>query len=584
MAPSALTASPTLSPIDHERLDYLVTAIKSTAIKSSSIMPQSTSSSPVLKVLDGDTFKALLVRSKHAGINAIVMNDTYQLDPTIADASCEMRPPLVLDMRQDVRRILREGDTKLVATHRQAHGKDKPDTQVYTVFDAQGASDDAAYLDLIRRVEDVLGEERISLLTLSHYFTSTSVWAREEQFNFQYSFRSKARLDIAGEEALRTGNPKDNIKMEQLLRSQLAIDAIALFMDKVSVLPRYMAPTPGMRQALLENQLSAACESIRSGIPFIFKTGNIEEKGEIPLMPIFNQILALLYMSFQEDRKLVFRVFRSKMTPIPDCKSKQRYVETFAGAYLVVFEPDHLSGHFRPCTPTENDMNESYIVIDCFSKYIAGTSGHGLDSSDLEEHRHAFESSNLAWLLMQYAAAHPAYTNTATDKKVDFSDNYEAVCTPQSPFISKAFRPSREHFDQFKLNVQLPGQSRPNLHNLWRLARQHGEQRSLHNDCQIVTGPHRFDLYERLNRPVDWQPDHIYTSTLRKVDADMHALVAKHRAAPGAVFGPFIVRAGSSALSFVDEAEADRAIKESKTNKRKNICKKVHPENMFFIA
>jgi hypothetical protein len=571
MAPSALS----LSPVDFERLDDLVTTIKSASPKTPS---------PTLKVLDGETFKALLVRSKHAAINALILNDTDQLDPTIADASCEMRPPLVLDMRQDVHHVLREGDKALVTAHRHAHAKDKPDTQVYNVFDAQGAPDTIPYLDLVKRIEDTLGDERMALLTLCHYFTANSVWAREEQFNFLYSYRSKARLDIAGEEALRTGNPEDTIKMEQVLRSQLAIDATALFMDKISALPRYMAPSPGMRQTLIENQLTSACSSIRSGIPFTFKCGHMTEEGEIPLMPIFNQILALLYMSFHDDRKLVFRVFRSEMTPIPGGKAKQRYTETFAGAYLVVFEPDHASGSFRPIHPSDGDMDESYVITDCFSKYVAGSSGHGLDSSDLEEHRRAFESSNLAWLFLQYAAAHPAYASTATDKKTDFSDDYEAVCTPQPPHISDSFRPSREQFDQFNLKMHFPDQSRPNLHNLWRLARLHGERRSLHNNCQIVTGPHRFDLYERLNRPVDWQPDHIYTSTLRKVGADMHALIAKHKAAPSAVFGPFIVRAGSNALSFVDEAEADKAIKESKTNKRKNFCKKVHPENLFFIA
>lgn len=368
-----------------------------------------------------------------------------------------------------------------------------------------------------------------------------------------------------------------------MMRSQLALDAVDLFKTKIGEIPRFGPFDQGEQQSLVENQLSAAVETIQSRIPFTFRHAGQVEEESIPLMPIFNQILALMYITFVENRKLVFRVFRSEMTQIVGSEKKQRFTDIFAGAYLVLFEPDHTTGLFRAVEPTEKDLDSSFIIIDCFSKYVTGTNGKGLDSPSLEEHRAAFTAAYLPWLLLQYATCHPAYTANAEDKRTDFSDAYKAVCTPQQEDVLASFNPTRDQFDQFNLTTHLPGQIRPNLHDLWVLSRQQGEKRLLHDNCQNITGPYRFDLYERINRAVDWQPDHIYPSTLRKAQTDLNNVIAKHAASPNAVFGPWIVRAGSVALSFCTEEQADEALKENRTNKRKAFYKKVQPENRSFV-
>ncbi|KAJ6449996.1 hypothetical protein C8R45DRAFT_947111 [Mycena sanguinolenta] len=531
------------------------------------------------RFLDGAMFKAILTRHKYAAIDAAVLNEWHFFDPTIADASCEMRPPLYLVMDDDLQAILEPGDQDLARAHREAHAKDKTDTQVRNVQQALGTPLDPAYQDLVTRIETALGEERMSLLALSYTFTHSSVWSKDE-FQFPYSFRSKAVMDVAGEDALESGDTRDLIKLEQVFRSTLAVDAVALFKDMVDTIPPHETAPENAPQYFIENQLSAAIRRIQSRIPYTVEYAGQSEEEHIPLLPIFNQILAILYLQYNQRRNIVIRVKRKELTALPaSSDGKQRYSEKHAGTYKVMFEPDEKTGLFRSVAYSPNP---NVMVFDCFSSFIAGTYEDGLDASDLKAHRKALEHCNIAWLLLQYAAAHPAYAATAEDEDTDFAAIYDEICMSQPAAVIESFKPTREHFKEFSLKMNLPNERRPNVHNLWVLARKLGEQRTLHDNCQILTGLCDLDLYERINRAIDIQVDHIYTASSDWLDDDTAAFTEKHNSAPNASFGPFVVRIGDTAASCTTYEDAKKIIGAGKPNKRWALYKKMYPNNAPF--
>jgi hypothetical protein len=286
-------------------------------------------------------------------------------------------------------------------------------------------------------------------------------------------------------------------------------------------------------------------------------------------------------MLFNEDRGIIIRVRRDEMTPIAGSHPKDRFTQKFAGIYYLFFKPNHNTGSFEVVEPTDDDMKRNFMVLDAWSKYHVGTNGTGLDAASLDEHRDALAGTNLLWLILQYAATHPDYAGTAVAKDIDYAAGYRAVCMPQPESV--AFHPTREQFPQLHLKVNFPHETRPNLYDLWMLAREHGEQRALHDNCQAIVGPFDRDLYERINRPVDFQVAHIFAASLNWIKADTEALIAKHQAAPAAIFGPFIVRIGDGCFSFGDLTKAYEVLAISNDNRKKAEYKKIHPENASFV-
>ncbi|KAJ6450866.1 hypothetical protein C8R45DRAFT_1113805 [Mycena sanguinolenta] len=269
------------------------------------------------RFLDDAMFKAILTRHKYAAIDAAVLNEWYFFDPTMADASCEMRPPLHLVMDNDLQAILKPGDQDLARAHREAHAKDKTDTQARNVQQALGALLDPAHQDLVTRIETALGEEAV--------------------------------MDVAGENALESGDTRDLIKLEQVFRSILAVDAVELFKDMVDTIPPHETAPENAPRYFIENQLSAAMRRIQSRIPYTVECAGQSEEEHIPLLPIFNQILAILYLQYNQRRNIVIRVKRKELRPLPRSPDdKQRYSEKHAGTYTVMFEPDEKTGLFCP--------------------------------------------------------------------------------------------------------------------------------------------------------------------------------------------------------------------------------------------
>jgi hypothetical protein len=537
------------------------------------------------KFLQGDVFKALLIRHKYLAIDAIVLNELHNFDPTIADASCEMRPPLFFVLHDMLRAILKPEDPALAAAHRTSHANDKADTQVKTVDDALGAPPDPAYTAMVERIESAIDERWMNTLILSSLFTESSVWSRDE-FGFMYSFRSKAVMAVAGEEAIASGNPKDQLNLESLFRSSLATDAVALFKEMFGHVPRHeaVADNGNAPKQFTEDQLSVALDHLKSQITYVFKYSGNSEQEDIPVLPIFNQIYAILLILYHQGRGIALRVRCTELTPLPSSggSTKQRFSERHVGTYISVFKPNPETGLFNAVHIADQDQSENYFAVDCFNKRIVGTAGKGLDAADVTEHKAALEASNIAWLLLQYAAAHPAYAAAVKKTDINYDDAYDAICTRQPEDLVASFTPTREHFPEFTLKPNRPGESRPNLANLWKLARENGEKRDLHDNCQIVLGPLKLDLYERINRAIDWQPDHMYPASLQWLVNDTKASVDKHNANPEAVFGPFIVRLGASACSCSTIEDANRILDKKKTAQRWALYKTMYPANAGF--
>ena len=540
--------------------------------------------------ISSDAFiKLTTVRHKHEAINVLVLGQLQRLDATIGDASCEERVPLVIDLHNRVTAVLQDGDMALVQGYITAHAGDKTDTKVRTVADALGAAHAPAYDDLVRRIEAALGDD-ITLARLCYTFTESGVWSKDEM-NLHFSYRSKAPMDIAGELAQMTGNCADLINVEQDLRVDLAHLALLAFRKKVAQLPRYEVPIPNTPQFFIDNQLLLASEIMQSYIPLTvpYPFQDVDdpvpslktEQVELPVLPIFNQMLAIFYMMFNEGHGIIVRVCRNEMTPITDSHPKECHTQKFTGIYYLLFKPNHETGSFEVVEPAEDDMNCNFMVVDAWSKYCVGTNGTGLDAANLDEHRAALASSNLLWLILQYAATHPDYAAAAVAKNIDYAASYQAICMPQLEDVS--FHPTREQFPELHLKVNIPNETRPNLHDLWMLARKHGEQRDLHDNCQAIIGPFDHDLYERINRSVDFQVSHIFAAPLKWIKADTDALIAKHGAAPKAVFGPIVVRIGDSCFSFVNLAKAHDVLNIKNNNRKRAWYREIHPENASFI-
>lgn len=541
--------------------------------------------------IGGDAFiKLITTRHKHQAINALVLSELHRLDATIGDASCKECVPLVLDLYDRVAAVLQDADVALVRACIAAHTSDKADTKVRTVADALGAAHSPAYDELVQRVQTALGEEGVILARLCYTFTENSIWSKDEM-NLLFSYRSKAPMDTAGEKAQESGSRTDLIKVEQDLRVELARYALEAFLKKVAQLPRYEDRIPDTPQFFIDNQLLLACEIMQSyipsNVPYPFQDVSDAapylktEQVELPVLPIFNQMFAIFYMLFNEDRGIIVRVRRDEMTPIPGSHPKDLFTQKFAGVYYLCFKPNHNTGSFEVFEPTLNDMKRNFMVLDAWSKYRVGTTGTGLDAANLDEHRDALAGSNLLWLILQYTATHPDYAGTAVAKDIDYAAGYRAVCMPQPDGV--AFHPTREQFPQLHLKINLPNETRPNLYDLWTLAREHGERRALHDNCQAIIGPLGRDLYERINRPVDFQVDHIFAASLNWIKADTETFIAKHQAAPNAVFGPVIVRIGEGCFSFVDLAKAQVVLALNNNDEKKAEYKKIHPENAPFV-
>jgi hypothetical protein len=299
-------------------------------------------------------------------------------------------------------------------------------------------------------------------------------------------------------------------------------------------------------------------------------------------MPAFNQLLANFYALFNRDRGFIIRVRRAEMTPIASDNAKQRFTEKFGGVYYLLFKPNPDTGSFDVTEPDfATDGDRSFMILDTFSKYRVGTNGVGLDSPHLAEHKAALSTCSIPWLVVQHATCHPAFAGTAVTNDVDYAESYRNICMPQPDGVT--FQPTREHFPQFHMKINLPGEARPNLHDLWTLGYALGVGRDLHDQCQVILGPFGRDLFERINRPVDIQFDHVYSATLNEIEAETSTLIAKHAAAPGAVFGPYIVRYGAGNLSYTDIEKVKEVIAIKGDAKKKKHYLETHPENANFV-
>lgn len=535
------------------------------------------------KFIVGDAFKHLfMVTHLHGGINELILNNLQNLDPTIGDASCEMRVPLVIDMRKLYEGIAEDDDVPLVNAYIAAHARDRVDTQVRTFADAKGGEHDPAYDILVKRVVEALGERDTDLLRLCYSFTMSSVMSKDECGNL-FSNRSKAAMVVAGDVALHSAAQKDLIKLEPMLRSALATDAVASFLEKFETIPRHEQLVGNFKQHFIENQLSRALQTMRSHIPYKFEYAGQVEQEEVPLLPIFNQMLAIFYMVFNDNGGILTRARLEDMAPLHSSVGKMLYTDRFAGAYFLLWKPNHGTGRFEVVDIRPEDEDVSCLVLDGWTKFLAGSNGKGLDASNLEEHRAAFKLLNIIWAGTVYAAGHPDYSNNAVDKDFDYLTGFDDICMPQPEGVINSFKATREDFPQFSLKKNLPNEVRPNLHNLWMIAREMAEQRGLHDECQPIRMTSTRDLFERINRPVDWQIDHIYAATPHQLKANTDLLIAKHTAAPQQKLGPHIVRSGEEAFSFENLADAQVVLK-LRDNKRKPEYIKRVPENATFVV
>jgi hypothetical protein len=548
----------------------------------------------------GDAFKYLYqVKHLRAAIVSLVLNKLYELDPTIGDAACEMRVLIVHWLREIFLTVRKDGDESVAEAYVKAHAKDKTDTQVRTFADAKGAAADIdiqvrtlgdaegaehsdACDELFARVCNSLDEQKIDFLRGCYTFTSSSVMSKDE-VGLLFSNRSRAAMAVAGEDTLTSGNQEDLINVERALKANLAYDSIELYLQMYSTLvPRHEAIVPDAPQFFIENQLGLALKQFKSRVTYKFEYAGQIEVEEMPLRAIFPLLASHVLIAYHRNEGILTRARANEMHGLPGAAAgKQLYTDRFGGAYVLLWKPNTATGRYEVVGIDPSNLDDNCTVLDGWTKYLAGADGQGLDASNLAEHEDAFKNVNLAFMVDQYAACHPDFTGNADEKDFDYDEGFEKLCTAQPAGVT--FNPTRENFQDLTLNINRPGEKRPNMLNRYTLASQWGEKRTLHDHCQPIHGTGR-DQYQRLGRTVDWQIDHIYSMTPRQLLADTKTLTAKFAAAPDHKLGPFLIRAGEGAYSLEKTEDVSTLLKIKNDHKRKAEYVKLVPGNAPLAA
>jgi hypothetical protein len=277
-------------------------------------------------------------RNKRGAFNDLIFGNVENFDPVIGDASCQLRVPLVLDLSDRISGVLNEthldqSAKQAVLDYVQAHKNDKAATQVKTIEDATGAAHSRDYDFLIAALEAHLDSDERLMLSLFKTFSLSTILTYDE-FGTPYSARSLADMRVATPQSTATGDQKDTLQLEQPYKHHLADLAIAAFKKKLSKIPRTdfgltpwvdIAEEPVPR-SYIEDQLIEAFHWMGSAIPAK------HSEYDIPLLPIFNTLLAVLYIAFHDLRPIIIRIRRQAYTSLPDTSyNKPRFSATNAG-------------------------------------------------------------------------------------------------------------------------------------------------------------------------------------------------------------------------------------------------------------
>jgi hypothetical protein len=331
------------------------------------------------------------LRQKHLmeGLHALIAGDFDALDPAIGDASCEMRPFFLLDLRQRALRALEvmgirlPTAQRLMAAYRARHAADPDETAIRTAADLAADPEEAEDMALWRQIADALTmpgdpvDARLFLSLCRGYTLATSL--QEDDFLLPVSSRVRRKHPLS----------VDPWGLEALGRMTVALMAWAA----ADVVRRRPAPA-----------LEAAAVMLAK--PRAFKD---MEGARLPLLPIYEAMRVILTYECLAGRPLILSLIRLGRRW---SGTEHRFELIGASPMLLVPDADGRYGTPGDLTPF---MRQPGYVYRCFSVIDLDAPGAGLldPALAMADVKRRLAAGDVVTHLLAYAAAHPPFADGA---------------------------------------------------------------------------------------------------------------------------------------------------------------------------
>jgi hypothetical protein len=381
------------------------------------------------------SLEALLVHHQHVAVASLILGELSEMDPVIADASCENRPPFVLDMHEIVQDYLNknkeQSDASTLARQFEA---------LHKGLDYEGNLSLAikpcppAFLKLFTELGTVMATkfaDAVEYLGLCVTMSKSCHWDYDE-FGTPYDFRDK------GNYYAYKGPDGKAIDMKPDLKVRLGLLSCA-YMKLIAKDLAANAPKAGPGEQTVEDML---CEVFNSCNAFRYiegatrnRFGN-EADGRLPLLPIYDCFRVILMHEFAKKRPINVIVRRirknDKAYTLDDARVIQYRVRGPGDPQAGPSDPKILLGD----SPVESawiaDLNphdsiSPCFTIDAFSICTFGSKpmyafGHDVDSLFTLHSDHYYQklaNCDLFTLMQIYGAAHPPFQSNAIVPKLD---------------------------------------------------------------------------------------------------------------------------------------------------------------------
>lgn len=331
------------------------------------------------------------LRQKHLleGLHALLEADFDALDPAIGDASCEMRPFFLLDLRQrllcalDAMAVRLPTALRQLTTYRARHAADPDETAISTAKDLAADPEGAEDMALWRRLTDALAmpgdpvDARLFLSLCRGYALATSL--QEDEFLLPVSGRVRRSHPLAA----------DPWGLDTLGRMTVALMAWAAS----DVVRR--RPTPALEAA-----------AVMLAMPRAYKD---MEGARLPLLPIYEAMRVILTYECLAGRPLVLSLIR-----LGRRWSGREYRYELLGAGPMLLAPT-VDGRYETPGDLTPFMRLPGYVFRCFSVVDVDAPGAGLldPALTMADVKRRLAAGDVVTHVLAYAAAHPPFADGA---------------------------------------------------------------------------------------------------------------------------------------------------------------------------
>lgn len=415
------------------------------------------------------------LRQKHLleGVHALIAGDFDAIDPAIGDASCEMRPFFLLDLRE---RVLRALDVmgvrlptalRLIAAYRARHADDPDETAIIAADDLTTDPEAAEDMALWRRLTGALSmpgdpvDAKVFLSLCRGYSLATSL--QLDEFLLPVSSRMRRKHPLSA----------DPWGLEMLGR--MTVDLMA-----------WAAADIVRRRPTAATEAAAAVLSK----PRAFKD---MEGARLPLLPIYEAMRTILAYECLAGRPLILSLIR-----LGRRWSGTEHQFDFMGASPMLLIPATDGRYVTPGDLTPF-MRQPGYVYRCFSVIDLDAPRVGLldPALTMADVKRRMAAGDVVAHLLAYAAVHPPFADGAEVSKRAMG--------------SLRLIPKRHGVKELRLPLSLFATETEPMEEIAAL-RAHAEGRGA-VDVRYSVRMGR-DAVRRLDATLDFAPIHIHAGTM----------------------------------------------------------------------